>query len=299
MQAFGPRWLSRGDWSRGPGEGGALAAVLDELGLVAPVQGTAALRLWGQTGERPEQWVSAADPVYLEARLDHLRLHALDEAVLSSDERAELFDYLGEHFADSGRRFELVGGHGYLLAEREFATAACPAAAADAGEPQAFLPPAGAAAEHDRLVGELQLLLHDAPLNRRREQQGRAPVNSLWFWGGGHAPPSDGIGLPRLFAGDPLFLGYWRCGGGEFEDWRGAELPQALPPAFVAVLPPAATPDRVHSVVATARQWLMRGRITRLTLVFADGWKLRLRRWHRLAIWRGRRGPLPGENKAR
>ncbi|HSD69823.1 MAG TPA: hypothetical protein VLB07_09720, partial [Woeseiaceae bacterium] len=181
-QLHGHRWMCRGVWSRSPHGNDAFHAVLEELGAPIPAQGLAALRWWGQTGARPAGWVSAADPVYLEARLDHLRLHPLDETLLGRDEREELFAYLQAQLGDAGRRFALVGGLGYLLAERAFSTAACAADGVESAEPQAYLPPAGASAEHDRLVGELQLLLHEAPMNRRREEQGYVPVNSIWFW---------------------------------------------------------------------------------------------------------------------
>ena len=39
-----------------------------------------------------------------------------------------------------------------------------------------------------RLGTELQMLLHEHPVNRARESRGEAPVNSLWFWGGGVLP---------------------------------------------------------------------------------------------------------------
>ncbi|MCI0518387.1 MAG: hypothetical protein L0Y45_11200, partial [Woeseiaceae bacterium] len=179
-QFHGHRWMYRGVWSRSPHGNDAFHAVLDELGAPTPAQGLAALRWWGQTGARPTGWVSAADPVYLEARLDHLRLHPLDATLLGRDEREELFAYLQEKLGDTDRRFALVGGFGYLLAERAFATADCPAEGVDSTEPEATLPAAGSSSEHDRLVGELQLLLHEAPMNRRREEQGYAPVNSIW-----------------------------------------------------------------------------------------------------------------------
>ena len=38
------------------------------------------------------------------------------------------------------------------------------------------------------LLSEAQVVLHNHPWNARRQEAGRPPVNSLWFWGGGVLP---------------------------------------------------------------------------------------------------------------
>ena len=288
------RWLSRGEWSRAPEGIEPLLVVLDELELPAPAQGLAAIRLWGQTGVRPEGWVSAADPVYLEAMLDHVRLHALDDQALAREEREHLFNYLQAQLGNAGCRFELIGVHGYVRGEHAFATATCSAHALDSSEPDAFLPSAAASREHDRLVGELQLLLHQAPMNREREETGRRPVNSVWFWGGGRAPPPDAIALPRLIADEPQFLGYWHSVGGEVTRWSGEDgtVPANIPQSSVVV--PPTGPNRsalVDASLQMAKHRLARGQIHRLTLVFSDGWRVCLQRRALLSIWRSRRWP--------
>ena len=45
------------------------AGVLGVIAHALPAAGLAALRFWGQTGERSDAWIAAADPVHLEARL--------------------------------------------------------------------------------------------------------------------------------------------------------------------------------------------------------------------------------------
>ncbi len=243
--------------------------------------------------------MSAADPVYLEAMLDHVRLHALDENALVREEREQLFDYLQSELGDRDCRFELLGEFGYVRGKRGFATASRSAPALDSCEPDALLPRAAGSREHDRLVGELQLLLHEAPLNQQREQQGRVPVNSIWFWGGGHAPPVETIALPRLFAADPQFLGYWRSRGGELTDWSGEDGMVPTDISFSCVAVPPSGPNRsglVDTILRLAKHRLARGQIHRLTLVFSDGWRVRLRRSTLLAIWRSRRWPVPNRH---
>ena len=39
-----------------------------------------------------------------------------------------------------------------------------------------------------RILNEIQVALHNCPVNIRRRQSGRQEVNSVWFWGGGFMP---------------------------------------------------------------------------------------------------------------
>ena len=76
-------WLARADFAQESPSKPLYAAILGELGRPLPDAGLGALRLWGQTGERPTTWIAAADPVYLEPRVGSLCLHALGPAAVS------------------------------------------------------------------------------------------------------------------------------------------------------------------------------------------------------------------------
>ncbi len=294
MPAKHCHWLSRGESLRGPDGVEPLLNVLHELDVPAPAQGLAAIRLWGQTGVRPEDWVSAADPVYLEAMLDHVRLHSLDESALSRDDRAQIFDELQAQLGDASRRFDLIGDYGYLRGRVSFATAGCSAKLLDAREPDVLPSSLSGSREHDRLVGELQLLLHESPMNRQREEQGLLPVNSIWFWGGGHAPRVYEATLPLLYSDDPLYLGCWRSMCSPANHWPGetGRLVPELPWSCVAVVPAGRTePALLDKMLCMAKRRLARGQIRRLTLVFSDGSRLRLHRRQLFQFWR--RGHWP------
>ena len=56
------RWLSRSAIDVSPAITDRLTMVLGLLGRQAPDQGLGALRMWGQTAERPTVWIAAADP---------------------------------------------------------------------------------------------------------------------------------------------------------------------------------------------------------------------------------------------
>ena len=93
-------WLAQSELSIDPEPRELLSQLTAELGLPYPDEGLAALRMWGQTGDRPTAWIAAADPVYLEPRLDHLCLHALQRTNMPSSDLRAMFDHLQATLAD-------------------------------------------------------------------------------------------------------------------------------------------------------------------------------------------------------
>ncbi|MCP4471422.1 MAG: hypothetical protein GY815_12205 [Gammaproteobacteria bacterium] len=57
-----------------------------------------------------------------------------------------------------------------------------------------------------RLLNEIQMFMHQHPLNAERIRQGRLPINSLWFWGAGERPAIDT--RPCWFCDDALLNRY-------------------------------------------------------------------------------------------
>ena len=101
----------------------------DELGLPYPEEGLAALRMWGQTGDRPRAWIAAADPVYMEPQLDRLFLHVLGPGDVSKPELRLLFDALQAALGGDGSfGFARLGSCGYIRSEQPMVTSAVPAA---------------------------------------------------------------------------------------------------------------------------------------------------------------------------
>jgi hypothetical protein len=280
------RWLAKGRArSFGAGEE-SLTRVLRALGRPLPDCGLAALRKWGQAGERPAGWLCAADPVYLEARLDHLCLFALSD--LEAEEFAGVITELQARLAaDRDYAFSCIGTHGYFAAGEPLATAARSSSIAHGERPERFLPDGPAAVALDRLQSEVQMCLHDLELNRRREENGRLPVNALWFWGGGAAPATRDVSLPRLFADDPVIVGYWRSANTEGEVWPGSFAACAARAGRVFVAAPPFLPDgRVDGCLQELRALLAAGEVSGLTLLFDDGLTIDLERSSRLRFWR-------------
>lgn len=286
------RWLSRGRLEEVPAPVDPLAEVLRALGRDYPAAGIAALRMWGQTGERPGTWIAAAEPVYMEPRLDRLFLHVLGPGDVSRPELRRLFDALQETLGGEGTLgFARIGRYGYIRSEHPLVTPGMPAAAVDGRNPGGALPPADVAADTLNLISEIEMTLHAQPVNAERVAAGRAPVNSLWLWGGGHAPAPCAGELPPLYGAEPLLRGYWASASGRAAAWPGtiAACLDAMPGGFVAVVP--AVSDASASLDAelrALRDALERGRLAGAVLVTADGVRATLRRADRLRVWRRR-----------
>lgn len=59
-----------------------------------------------------------------------------------------------------------------------------------------------------RILNEIQVALHNCPVNIRRRQSGRQEINSVWFWGGGFIPdaaPHDLI--DTVYSNNPVTRG--------------------------------------------------------------------------------------------
>jgi len=283
------RWLSRATLRRNEDPTELLADVLGCLNLPCPDQGQGALRMWGQTGDRPTVWIAAADPVHLEPRLDRVFLHALSQAQAPALDMRPLFDHLQRQLQDdTSLGFARVGSCGYLRANKAMATASVPAYVLDLKTPTEYMPSGDDAGSYRNLRSEIEMALHDHEVNLRREEKGQLPVNSLWLWGGGLAPEQETVQLPPLFANDPLLKGHWFSKTGYAGAWPGsiADCIKNSDAGFVAVTPDAGDSDLLERCLHELRQAMRSGRLSRLTLMFRDGIRADRRRLHAMRIWR-------------
>lgn len=286
------RWLAKGRLAFDAPFREQFLQVLAALGQPAPTNGLGALRLWGQTGRRPDTRIAAADPVYLEAMLNHVRLHALAADQLPQLQLARVFGGLQREFGDDAElAFAHVGSCGYLRGAGTVASAAVSAQFLHLAEPTDFLPAGDAAGSHDQLIGELQMYLHAHPVNEERRRTGLLPINSLWIWGGGEPPAPERRELPALFADDPLYTGYWLSSGGQAAPWPASlEIClQSSPAGFVGVCPAivgATACTELRDLLESLRRMLSRGELHRVTLMFRDGLTAELQRRDALKFWR-------------
>lgn len=144
----------------------------------------------------------AADPLALVVGQDEVQIGArIDD--LQRAEADALVATLNAHFADDGLLF---------VAPRPDATfvrvavpprlATHPIAARSILPLRALLPEGPDGARWRRWQSEIQMLLHEHPVNAARERAGRAAANSVWFSHGGTLPAPASMGAIRTYADD-------------------------------------------------------------------------------------------------
>ena len=192
------------------------------------------------SGERPAGTWACAAPVHLVAALDHLRLASPAPLPLGAEESRELVADLNQRLAGSGFTLH-ADGRGWLCrCPDQLDCRAPPPDQAIGGNLRQLMPTGRDAARVIAWVNELQMVLHEHPLNARRESRGLPPVNSVWLWGFGAAGPVQGTAAEVLVTDDDWLAGLWRLHGADAAD----------PSALVAVLAGEAATVRVGIAAA-------------------------------------------------
>jgi hypothetical protein len=257
-----------------------------------------------------------ATPVHLIAGLTSV--HFDRRSILQLPEAA--LEQLAANFRDTfrGSGFDLrpLGGGELLLTGPQvspIATTIEPARLLLTSVAEA-LPMGGGSPALRRLSAEIEMWLHDHPVNGERARRGDLTVATLWLWGGG-APAAFRPVAPRqairdaAFGLDPYIRGLWRLAGGEARsmpvDWTAVigdtRAQRALGMMEVAELLHANASWRLAEAVAEIDRRLIspslaalrRGKLDRLVLLANDRC-LSLRPAHRWRLWRRMRSARGG-----
>lgn len=127
-----------------------------------------------------------ADPVNLQLQQSQVVLQPdmpYDEA-----EAAAICATLNKHFAEDGLTF--FAPHPkrwYVCCDKAFSVTMTPLRVAAWRDVKPFQPQGADALVWKRLANEMQMLLHDHPVNQARVAKGQPAINSLWLWGAGLA----------------------------------------------------------------------------------------------------------------
>lgn len=124
------------------------------------------------------------DPVHLDVGMHGLFLRA--GLSLDRTEAATLHTLVAPILAESG--LESFSGPDGVVHVRSGATpdlSTVPLDQVEGRQPMYFLPTGSDAPAWNRMLHEIQMVLHEHPLNLDRMAAGKLPVNSLWPWGGG------------------------------------------------------------------------------------------------------------------
>jgi hypothetical protein len=200
----------------------------------------AALRLAALGADPGGAYWIMADPVTLVAGREDVR-PAGAVLNLTPGEAERLIDTLNRHFAADGLAFVAPCADAWFVRVSSPPRVTTHALDAAAGRAlKALLPEGPDAPMWRRWLSEIQMLLHDHPVNVERERRGQAPVSSVWFSGGGTLPArSSGSGGTRT----------WASGGIVAALAQHTGVPAQVLPADLAMIL-CARDDTGHHVVA-------------------------------------------------
>ncbi len=207
------RWLARGRVRRVDSTQSTARRVMNALGHADVETDLAAIRHLAHNTAPPTGFIAAADPIYLEPRLDHLCVHRVAP---SATEIRALAEHLNALLAtDGGPTLTVADGSLYLQANSPLPTSEFTADAIDGLSPDKYIPGGEDAAAYRRFISEVEMALHEHPVNTDRGARGLQPVNGLWLWGGGTLPEQQALDLPRLVSDDAHLAGVWAACSGE------------------------------------------------------------------------------------
>lgn len=236
-----------------------------------------------------------AMPVHLAPGVDHLRLASLAQATLDDEDAGELGATVQSHFGGEG--FSLhpcIAGAWLLRFNKVIACVTQPPDAAVGHNVHDFMPTGPDGARIRSLMNEIQMLLHEHPVNERRERARRLPVNAWWLWGFGERPQDSQVTACTqwdLRTDDAWLRGLWHAQGVAAGP-AAATVPEPLRrDALIALSQPTADrgEESLAAVDAGLLSWLCAqlrsGAIERLDLLAGDV-AVRVDSMARFRFWR-------------
>jgi len=232
----------------------------------------------------------AADPVTLVAGRNDVQLAGVVDDLGRADADA-LLATLNAHFAGDGLTFVAPRPDAFFVRATARTRLSTHPPDAALGRPLRLLLPEGPDADAwRRWQSEIEMLLHEHPVNLERERSGRSQANSVWFSCGGTLPPRhESAPSIRTFAAAGIAATLAAHAGSParalpdhlgvaLEDAGGAE-------SIVVALEPA------HDLAALERSWaapardaLVAGSLDTVTLLVDDAGDA--------VVWRARRPGL-------
>ncbi len=195
------QWIARGDFEAITGDWRHYLQrqMNSSWARAAPPASIAAAAVSGVPQDQP---VWLATPVHLVAGLDTVRLHPDGLLEFSPEEQQRLVQDFAQVFAGSGWSLHGTGHREMLLSggsrvDSGTARGQDPALWLGA-DPREGLPSGPGANPLSRLGAEIEMWLHEHPVNRARVARASLNVTGLWIWGGGEPRIAGPEGaLPR------------------------------------------------------------------------------------------------------
>lgn len=168
----------------------------------------AAVSYVGDTEKRDPAWCLRADPVQLIPDRDQLVLMGPEHLSLSQAEADQLVAELNAQFVLDGWTIEAVApARWYLHQANAPELRTYPLSQVRGHSIADFLPRGKHGKQWQRLMNEIQMVLHSSAVNQQRQIAGQPPVSSLWFWGSGETPSIKHSHWSKLWSHEPVGLG--------------------------------------------------------------------------------------------
>lgn len=172
-------------------------------------------------------WWLRADPVHLALEGDRLILTDAQSLDISHEEANRLVADIMEVFAADGWLLKAPCPERWYLKPARMPDMTTTSLSQVVGrDVHSFLPRGPDGKTWHTTLNEIQILLHATTVNSEREQRGKAPVNSLWFWGGGRLPRIRPVSWTRIWSNEPVSLSLAKLAGtpggsaaAGFEEW--------------------------------------------------------------------------------
>jgi hypothetical protein len=226
----------------------------------------------------------AADPAWARPDINGIRLMACGHLQLDMAQAQALAAPLLPLFAEAGMQLQVSTPehwHVRLPADTVLPEFSAPEQAM--GEDLSQHMPQGPAGKRWRLLlNEVQVALHQNPLNAARHARRMVPVNTLWLWGGGRLPKPVRTELRGVISDDVLLSAVAQRAGLEPQSRTTANIGRASA-GWLIDLQDVAAGD------VEAQWWsILEPLATRqlLALNFASGERWLRRPWHRWRLWR-------------
>jgi hypothetical protein len=140
---------------------------------------------WSDFQKSPAAYCYYSDPIHLRADMSDAIVFDRSHFNLTLEEAQSLVNAINPHIQNISCRIEIANPvHWYLLSQKEMPST-IPSLQRMHGKPVgAVLTNSGYAAEWRHLMNELQILLHQQPVNTERVSRGELPINGVWIHAG-------------------------------------------------------------------------------------------------------------------
>jgi len=134
----------------------------------------------------PSKYYMHADPVHLQADMDHAILTSSEDLNITEYESSALCDSLNQHFDQDGITFILLDENRWLVeTENKIQMTTTPLSEAIGRNVNFILPEGVEAMRWKQLLTEAQMLMFSHVVNQNRDIKSLQHINSLWFYGVG------------------------------------------------------------------------------------------------------------------